>query len=106
VDFNLVSDLLYAVTGSKAVALDATPTGEPILEITLDPGEGEQRLAVFAARDDRHPATAGDRDTALWLGGDQVRDLTARLQAVRDADTEPGAAELPPAGDGSSGDDE
>lgn len=84
-DFNLVSDLLYAITGTKAEALDAVAAGEPRLSITLDPGAEEQRLEVFAAVGDRYPATTGDRQTALWLGGDRVRDIEARLAALRAA---------------------
>lgn len=92
-DFNLVSDLLYAVTGTKAEALDASLSGEPLLTIVLDPGEAERRLEVFAPVGDLYPATADDRPTALWLGGDRVRDIEARLAALREADE--AAAEAP-----------
>jgi Domain of unknown function (DUF4340) len=99
VDFNRINDLLYAVTGIKAEALDASPAGEPMLSITLDPGDAEVRLEVFTAVADRYPATASDRPTALWLGGDRVRDVEAKLAALRDAvATAAAAAEAPAAG--------
>jgi hypothetical protein len=87
IDFNVVSDLLYAITGSKAEALDVAEAtvGEPVLSVTLNPGEGEEVLEIFEARADRFPARTSGRETILWLGGDRVRDIRSRLAEARAA---------------------
>ncbi len=86
IEFAVVSDLLYAITSSKAEALDApAPAGEPLLAFTINPGEEEERLEIFAPTADRHPARTGGREALLWLGGDRVRDLRSKLEAVRTA---------------------
>ena len=87
-EYGPVSDLLYDLVGTKAEALDAgaAVAGPPLLGLTLDAGAEELALEVFAPRGDRYPATASDRSTALWLGGDRVRSLMARIAEVRAAE--------------------
>lgn len=89
VDFNIVSDLLYAVTGTKAEALDAdeASAGEPVLSVILNPGEAEELLEIFEPHGDRFPARTGSREANLWLGGDRVRDIRSRLAEARSAET-------------------
>ena len=88
VDFNVVSDLLYAITGTKAEALDAesAAASEPVLTVVLNPGEGEERLEVFEPRADRFPARNAGRETVLWLGGDRVRDVRSKIADARAAE--------------------
>ena len=88
VEFGVVSDLLYAIQGSKAEALDAGDAlaGEPVLSVTLNPGEGSQRLEIFEPDGDRYPARASGREATLWLGGDRVRDIRGRLAEARSAE--------------------
>jgi len=89
VEFNAVSDLLYAITGTKAEALDAgaAVAGEPVLAVTLSPGDDEQLLEVFDSGGDRFPARTSGRETTLWLGGDRVRDIRSKLAAARAAES-------------------
>ncbi|MCZ6506912.1 MAG: DUF4340 domain-containing protein [Acidobacteria bacterium] len=87
VEYSPVSDLLYAIVGTKAEALDAGEQGgDPLLTATLNTGEQEQILRLFAPTADRHPATVSGRSTVLWLGGDRVRAIVAKLAAVRAAE--------------------
>ncbi len=88
VEFNVVSDLLYAMTGTKAEALDAesSVTSEPVLTVVLNPGAGEERLEVFEPQADRFPARNAGRETVLLLGGDRVRDIRSRIADARAAE--------------------
>lgn len=87
IDFNVVSDLLFAIAGTKAEALDAQGAiaGAPLFSATLDAGERQQVIEVFQPQGDVYPATVSDRQTTLWLGGDRVRDLLSKVAAVREA---------------------
>lgn len=99
IEYGPVSDLLYALAGTKGEALDAEQAiaGDPLLSMTINPGdstadlEGDGESAnvlvveVFAPTGDLHPATASDRQTALWLGGDRVRGIVSNVAAVRGA---------------------
>jgi len=88
VEFNVVNDLLYALTGTKAEALDAVEAiaGEAILTATINPGPEEQILEVFPGAGDRYPARSSRRATALWLGGDGVRNLASSVADLRAAE--------------------
>ena len=88
VEFNVVSDLLYAMTGTKAEALDAesSVTSEPVPTVVLNPGAGEERLEVFEPQADRFPARNAGRETVLLLGGDRVRDIRSRIADARAAE--------------------
>ena len=87
IEYGPVSDLLYAIVGTKGEALGAeeAATGAPLITATLDPGDDAQVLEVYAARGDSHPATVTGRAAALWLGGESVRGLMSRLAEVRAA---------------------
>ena len=96
IEYSATSDLLHAITGMKAEALDAEAAieGPPIFSATINSGDAQQVLEVFAPTRDAYPATASDRESTLWLGGESVRSLLSKVAAVRAA---PPLAEAAPA---------
>jgi len=87
VEHGAVSDLLYAIAGTKAEALDAegAVVGAPLLRATVNAGQSQQVLEIFAATGDSYPATVSDRNSVLWLGGDRVRSIVSNVAKVRAA---------------------
>lgn len=87
IEFSAMSDLLYAIVGTKAEALDAEAAiaGLPLLSATINGGDAQQVLEIFAPTGDAYPATASDRESALWLSGERVRSIVSKVAAVRAA---------------------
>ncbi len=89
-----VSDLLYALTGAKAVAVDAPDSSvDPLLTLTLGGSAGDERLEILPAIDDRHPARTSGRTALVWVEGAVYRDLRSKLLEVRAAPVEGAAVE-------------
>lgn len=98
IGYEPVSDFLYAVdeaASERLAPVDREAWGEPILEIGLSGDQKEEELAIYAARDGLHPATAGDREFALLLDPATVDGLRTKLEAVRSAEPKVAEPETP-----------
>lgn len=94
IPFSVASDLLYALTGAEAEQVEeGSLVNEPVLRVVLEASERSQTLQLFAADENRHPATVDDRPVVLWLGAETVDDIEAKVDAVRDAEADGGESD-------------
>ncbi len=97
VEYEPVSDLLYALTGVEAESATAAgpAPGEPVLTLVLAGKEDESRetLDLYPANDaGASPARVDGREVTLLLGEGVVADLRLKLAEARSA-AEPSAEE-------------
>ena len=90
VEYEPVSDLLYAITGIEADAVDAAPgtLGDPVLTLVLSGDEEESRetLTLYPpAAGGASPARVEGREVTLLLGEGAVADLDLKLAEARAA---------------------
>ena len=95
VEYEPVSDLLYALTGIEAGATttDPPPSGEPLLTLVLSGDDDERRetLSLYPAGEaGASPARVDGREVTLLLDEGAVADLELKLAEARAA-TEPAA---------------
>jgi hypothetical protein len=102
VQYQPVSDLLYALTGLEAESAMAAAgaLGEPVLTLALsdDEGERQETLSLYAAEGvGASPARVDGREVTLSLGKGAVADLQLKLaEARRAAEPSPEDSELEP----------
>lgn len=85
-----VSDFLFALTGAQADRLlsaqEAGALGPLVLTVELDAkAAGKETLMLYAARPGGTPARVSGRDVVLFLPGDKLQEIQARLGDVRGA---------------------
>ena len=87
VDYEPVSDLLYALTGIEADSVTTEPpAGEPALTLVLggDEVEVEETLSLYPANEvGSSPARVAGREVTLLLGHGAVADLELKLAEAR-----------------------
>jgi hypothetical protein len=93
ISYTPVSDLLFALTGTRAERLlapaDAQALGaalaRPALTLVLKGETGEETLTLYPAVSDGVPARVTGRDAVLLLPGTILEDLQKQVAAVRNA---------------------
>ena len=90
VEYEPVSDLLYAVTGLEAESAEAaaSPAAEPVLTLELagDEGARQETLRLYpASPTGASPATVAGREVTLLLAEGAVADLELKLAEARSA---------------------
>lgn len=92
IPYAAASDLLYAVADARAEAVtDPDAAGEPgvpRLELELSGDAGSERLLLYDAQANRHPARSADREALLLLDASTVDEIEQKLAAVRAAEPE------------------
>jgi hypothetical protein len=91
------TDLLYAVTGARAIrALEADPDslGAARLTLVLEAGDGRTETAwLYPAGEEGAAVRVSGREAALLLSSETAAEISAAIEAVRGADLDEPAAE-------------